>query len=78
MPLSNDGDTILHLLCNSKRWEEKERASDLEDLISFFLERNLVNVNQRNYFLQTPFHLACSLRVSTAAEKLQKTQVHFS
>ncbi len=69
-----EGDSILHILCSSKKWEEKDREQSLEELLLYLIEKKGYEVKVKNHNNQTPFHLACSLRNPLAAEVLLSTR----
>lgn len=69
-----EGDTILHILCASKKWEEPDKEEQLKKLLLFLIDKKYANLKAKNVHMQMPFHLACSLRTPVAAEVLLQTQ----
>jgi hypothetical protein len=74
LKFTTEGDSILHILCASKKWEEKDKEEQLKKLLNYLIDKNFAHVKAKNIHLRTPFHLACSLRTPAAAKALLETK----
>ena len=54
LKFTSEGDTILHILCSSKKWEEKDKEEQLKKLLLFLIEKKYANMKAKNVHAQVP------------------------